>query len=139
MTPGQSFHPWLPFDWEVFPKGLEKLLIDVHQRYNLNSIYITENGCAYDYPIENDGSIIDTKRVEYLESHIEACKKAINQGVPLDGYMHWSLMDNFEWALGFEKRFGIVHVDFKTLKRTPKKSYYFFKKLVEQNSIPFDF
>ena len=121
------------FDWEVFPKGLEKLLIDVHRRYNLNSIYITENGCAYDYPIESDGSIIDTKRVEYLESHIEACKNAINQGVPLDGYMHWSLMDNFEWAEGYCKKFGLVGIDFNSLERIPKKSFWRYKEIIKQS------
>ena len=109
------------------------MLIDVHQRYNLNSIYITENGCAYDYPIESDGSIIDTKRVEYLESHIEACKKAINQGVPLDGYMHWSLMDNFEWAEGYCKKFGLVGINFNSLERIPKKSFWRYKEIIKQS------
>ena len=119
------------FDWEVFPKGLEELLVDVNKRYDLKSIYITENGCAYDYPRESDGSIIDTKRIDYLESHVEACRNAIKQGVPLDGYMHWSLMDNFEWAEGYCKRFGLVGIDFDSLERTPKDSFWRYKEIIK--------
>ena len=80
------------------------------------------------------------KRIEYYVKYLSAAKKSIDKGAKVRGYFTWSLMDNFEWALGFEKRFGIIHVDFKSLKRTPKKSYYFYKKLIDSNSIPsFDF
>ena len=126
IVPGEK----TDFDWEVYPDGLENLLIDVYRRYNPKSIYITENGCAYDYPIESDGNILDTKRVEYLESHIQACRNAVDRGVPLNGYMHWSLMDNFEWAEGYCKKFGLIGIDFETLKRTPKKSFWKYKEII---------
>ena len=118
------------FEWEVYPDGLRDLLIDVDQKYNPGSIYITENGCAYDYPNE-DGIINDKRRVHYLESHIMACKEAVDKGVSLDGYMHWSLMDNFEWAEGYCKRFGLIGVDFETLERTPKQSFWRYKELIK--------
>ena len=89
--------------------------------------------------IEKNGEINDTDRIDYFKKYLTAVKKSIDDGAKVKSYFAWTFMDNFEWALGFEKRFGIVHVDFKTLKRTPKKSYYFFKKLVEENSIPLDF
>ena len=89
--------------------------------------------------IDKNGEVQDLDRIDYFQKYLGAVKKAIDHGAKVKSYFAWTFMDNFEWALGFEKRFGIVHVDFKTLKRTPKKSYYFFKKLVEQNSIPLDF
>ena len=118
------------FEWEVYPNGLRDLLIDVDQKYSPGSIYITENGCAYDYP-KVDGVINDKRRVHYLESHIMACKEAVDKGVSLDGYMHWSLMDNFEWAEGYCKRFGLIGVDFETLERTPKESFWRYKELIK--------
>ena len=118
------------FEWEVYPNGLRDLLLDVDQKYSPGSIYITENGCAYDYP-KVDGVINDKRRVHYLESHIMACKEAVDKGVSLDGYMHWSLMDNFEWAEGYCKRFGLIGVDFETLERTPKESFWRYKELIK--------
>ncbi len=118
------------FDWEVYPDGLEKLLIDVHKKYNPKKIYITENGCSYDYDIDENNEINDYKRVEYLKSHLMACNNAIKKGVKLKGYFHWSFMDNFEWAEGYYHRFGLVHVDFKTFKRLPKLSYKWYRKFL---------
>ena len=120
------------FEWEVFPDGLRDILLDVHNRYKPGSIYITENGCAYDYPKSDDGSINDKRRVEYLETHIEACREAVDSGVPLDGYMHWSLMDNFEWAEGYCKKFGLIGVDFQSLERTPKQSFWRYKEIIKE-------
>ena len=120
------------FEWEVYPDGLRDLLIDVDQKYNPKSIFVTENGCAYDYPKE-DGAVNDIRRVKYLDSHIMACKEAVEKGVCLDGYMHWSLLDNFEWAEGYSKKFGLVHIDFDTQERTPKKSFWAYKNLIEKN------
>ena len=120
------------FEWEVYPDGLRDLLIDVDQKYNPGSIFVTENGCAYDYPKE-DGAINDIRRVKYLDSHIMACKEAVEKGVCLDGYMHWSLLDNFEWAEGYSKKFGLVHIDFDTQERTPKQSFWAYKNLIEKN------
>ena len=77
------------------------------------------------------GKINDTKRIEYLQSHIHACKTAVEKGVPLKGYFCWSLMDNFEWSEGFNHRFGLVHVDFATQKRIPKHSYKWYRKFLQ--------
>ncbi len=120
------------FEWEVFPNGLRDILVDVHRRYNPGSIYITENGCAYDYPKNDSDEIDDKRRVYYLESHIDACKEAIEMGVSLDGYMHWSLMDNFEWAEGYCKKFGLIGVDFDSLERTPKQSFWRYKEIINK-------
>jgi len=119
------------FDWEVFPNGLEKLLIDVNDKYSPKKLYITENGCSYDYEKDNDNKINDLKRIEYLHSHLLACKNAIEKGVPLKGYFHWSFMDNFEWAEGYYHRFGLIHVDFETFERLPKQSYEWYRNFLK--------
>ncbi|HYG60379.1 MAG TPA: family 1 glycosylhydrolase, partial [Symbiobacteriaceae bacterium] len=83
-----------------------------------------------------DGQVDDPKRAAYLRGHLAACHQAIQEGVNLKGYFAWSLMDNFEWGYGYTQRFGIVHVDFKTLKRTPKQSALFFRDVAQQNGLP---
>jgi len=127
IVPGEK----TKFDWEVFPEGLEELLIRLKKDYSPESIYITENGASYDYNVQEMGKINDTKRIEYLQSHIHACKRAVEKGVPLKGYFCWSLMDNFEWSEGFNHRFGLVHVDFDTQKRIPKHSYKWYRKFLQ--------
>ena len=99
--------------------------------YNPPSLFITENGASYDYDVGADGAINDIKRIDYIRTHIEACKNAISKGVPLDGYYCWSLMDNFEWAEGYYHRFGLIHVDLKTQERIPKNSYKWYKKFLK--------
>ena len=108
-------------DWEVYPQGLTELLVRLHQDYPVPSILITENGGAFKDPLIN-GQVHDADRVRYLQTHIEAVHHAVQQGVPMKGYMVWSLMDNFEWASGYAKRFGIVYVDYETQQRTLKDS-----------------
>ena len=125
--------------WEIVPDAYYDQIMDLKNNYGNPDIYLTENGAAYPDLIEKNGEINDNDRIDYFKKYLSAVKKSIDNGAKVKSYFAWTFMDNFEWALGFEKRFGIVHVDFKTLKRTPKKSYYFFKKLVEQNSIPLDF
>jgi len=108
--------------WEVYPDGLRDLLIDFHGRYpTLPPIYITENGMASD-DVVVDGAVHDTQRIRYLERHIDAVGEAVAAGVKVDGYLVWSLMDNFEWAFGYERRFGVTHVDYATQQRTLKDS-----------------
>jgi len=85
-------------------------------------LYITENGAAYPDRVDSDGDIDDGQRAEYLEAHFEAARNAVAEGLPLKGYFIWSLLDNWEWAWGYSRRFGIVHVDYETQKRTPKRS-----------------
>ncbi|HTJ92126.1 MAG TPA: GH1 family beta-glucosidase [Pararobbsia sp.] len=108
--------------WEVYPQGLQDLLIGFHKTYpNLPPIFITENGMASDDEVVN-GEVADNQRISFLNRHLAALDNAAKAGVDIRGYFIWSLMDNFEWAFGYERRFGIVHVDYQTQKRTPKKS-----------------
>ena len=121
--------------WEVVPDAYYDQIMELKNNYKNPDIYLTENGCSYDDVIDSSGKIIDDKRIEYYQKYLAAVKKAMNEGAKIKGYFAWSFLDNFEWALGYEKRFGLVHIDFKSLKRTPKKSYFFYKKLIESNSI----
>jgi beta-glucosidase len=108
--------------WEVYPDGLRDLLLEFKQRYpRLPPVYITENGMASDDAVR-DGRVHDAQRARYFNSHLAAVDEAMRQGVDVRGYFAWSLMDNFEWSYGYEKRFGIVHVDYATQVRTPKDS-----------------
>ena len=117
--------------WEIYPDGLFDFIMRTHQEYTDGlPIYVTENGMANFDTVEN-GMVNDDARVSYISAHLRSVLKAIEQGVPLAGYYVWSLLDNYEWALGYEKRFGLVHVDFETQKRTPKKSYFEWKKALK--------
>ena len=116
--------------WEVYPDGLRDLLLQFKQRYpSLPPIYITENVMASDDAV-HDGSVHDAQRVRYFNSHLAAVDAAMRQGVDVRGYFAWSLMDNFEWSYGYEKRFGIVHVDYDTQVRTPKDSALAFRQFL---------
>ena len=109
--------------WELHPESLTETLLWLHRRYGGLPLYVTENGAAfYDPPCAIDGSVDDPLRVHYLRTHIDAVSKAIGQGADVRGYFAWSLFDNLEWVHGFSKRFGLVHVNFQTLERTPKAS-----------------
>jgi beta-glucosidase len=116
--------------WEIYPQGLTELLVRLHRDYAVPPIYITENGGAFPDHL-SDGRVHDSDRISYLSDHIAAVGDAIRQGVPVVGYMVWSLMDNFEWASGYEKRFGIVHVDYQTLKRTLKDSARWYQRFLQ--------
>ena len=116
--------------WEITPDAFTELLIDLHQRYCLPPIYITENGAAMNDEMVN-GEVLDHERTAYFHTHLNAVNNAIESGVDIRGYFAWSLMDNFEWALGYSKRFGIVYVDYDTLKRTVKQSGQAYAKLVK--------
>ena len=122
--------------WPIYPEGFYKVLSYITNRYGNVPIYITENGACYnDEPV--DGKVEDGRRIKYLQQHLAALSQAIESGVNIKGYFVWSLMDNFEWAEGYSKRFGIVHVDYKTLKRTKKDSYYWYKKTITNNWFEF--
>ena len=115
--------PVSDMDWEIYPQGLTDLLLLLKQDYAaLPPVYVTENGGAFKDDTVVDGRVQDDDRINYLRTHIAAVASAMQQGVPMAGYMVWSLMDNFEWASGYLKRFGIVHVDYGTQTRTPKAS-----------------
>lgn len=122
--------------WEVYPKGLTQVLRRLHEEYDPGSLVITENGAAYATGPGVDGAVEDTRRCEYLRAHIRACLAAIEEGVPLDGYFLWSLLDNFEWAFGFAKRFGIVWVDFENQRRIIKASGHMYRRIIQHNELP---
>jgi len=117
--------PVTDFGWPVVPAGLTELLTGFHERYGdrLPPIVITENGCSYE-------GLDDQSRISYLDGHIRALHEASEAGVDVRGYFVWSLLDNFEWAEGYARRFGLVHVDFETLERTPKSSYGWYRELL---------
>ncbi|MCC7140953.1 MAG: beta-glucosidase [Candidatus Eisenbacteria bacterium] len=120
--------------WEVFPDGLTRILCWVKERYGDLPLYVTENGAAfYDPPAPIAGRIDDPMRIEYLRGHLIAARDAIAAGVNLRGYFAWSLFDNYEWAAGYGKRFGLVHVDFATQARTPKASALCYRELIRTN------
>jgi beta-glucosidase len=117
--------PVTDFGWPVVPEGLTELLTGFRDRYGdrLPPVVITENGCSYE-------GLDDQDRIAYLDAHVRALHTALEAGVDVRGYFVWSLMDNFEWAEGYARRFGLVHVDFGTLERTPKASYHWFRDLL---------
>jgi beta-glucosidase len=116
--------------WEVYPDGLHRLLVRVAQDYAPPAIYVTENGAAFGDVRVHDGRVHDPERTSYLSSHIDAVARAVADGSPVKGYFVWSLLDNFEWAYGYSKRFGIVYIDYPTLERVPKDSFYWYRDLI---------
>jgi len=117
--------------WEVHPSSLTRILVWVKERYGAIPLYVTENGAAfYDPPMAIDGRIDDPLRVHYYREHLRAVAEAMRQGVDLRGYFAWSLLDNFEWSLGYSKRFGIIHVDYATQQRTIKASGRFYADVI---------
>ena len=116
--------------WEVYPEGLYQLLMRVARDYAPPAIYVTENGAAFGDIRSHDGRVHDPERTAYIESHIDAVRRAAADGVPMKGYFVWSFLDNFEWSLGYSKRFGIVYVDYPTQERVPKDSFYRYRDLI---------
>ncbi len=125
-------YPVTAFGWPVIPAGLTELLLQLRERYTARTppIYITENGCSVADEPAADGTIDDQPRIRYLDGHIRAVADAIIAGVDVRGYLTWTMMDNFEWSEGYHQRFGLVHVDFETQRRTPKASYWWYRDLI---------
>ncbi|MBR7745758.1 GH1 family beta-glucosidase [Undibacterium baiyunense] len=119
------------FGWEVAPDGMQELLCRIKQDYPSIPIYLTENGSSYDDHLDQDGQIQDTSRRNYFIRHLDALKQARQSGVDVRGYFAWSLIDNFEWAEGYLRRFGMVYVDFATQVRTIKQSGYWFRDFLQ--------
>ena len=116
-------------DWEYYPEGLSYFINRIHKEYNDQiPIYVTENGMANDDKLSSNGEVDDENRIEFFNLHLKEILNCLNEGFPVKGYFAWSLLDNFEWAFGYSKRFGLVYVDFDSYKRIPKKSYYEFSK-----------
>jgi len=125
-----------PMGWLVDPDGLYDLLLQVSGQAPGIPLYITENGCAAEDYVDPSGQVKDVERVSYLHQHLEAAARAIKAGVNLAGYYVWSLLDNFEWGWGYQKRFGIIFVDFETQRRIPKSSAQFYSEVVRANAVP---
>jgi beta-glucosidase len=123
-------------DWEVYPQGLQDLFENLQRDYaNLPPLYVTENGMSSHDSVDSaSGEVDDQQRQAYLKGHFAACSRAMERGVKVDGYFIWSLLDNFEWAFGYERRFGLVHVDFETQQRTLKKSALAYADFLRQRS-----
>jgi beta-glucosidase len=127
--------PLTEMGWEIYPDGLFNLLNRFHFEYKPAKMIVTENGCSFSDRLEEDCLVHDERRVEYLRNHFTAAHRAIRNGVPLAGYFVWSMMDNFEWSSGFKQRFGIVHVDYESLGRYPKDSFYWYREIIAGNRL----
>jgi beta-glucosidase len=125
-----------PMGWLVDASGLHQILTEVSERAPGVPLYVTENGCAAEDYVNPDGVVDDVERVSYLHSHLDAAARAIKDGANLAGYFVWSLLDNFEWAWGYQKRFGIVFVEFGTQRRIPKASARFYSDVARANALP---
>jgi beta-glucosidase len=130
---GSTGLPVTEMGWEIYPQGLTELLLRLHHDYALPPVLITESGGAFKDVLEA-GCVHDFERTQYVQQHIAALADAMRQGVDVRGYMVWSLMDNFEWASGYEKRFGIVHVDYATQVRTLKDSAHWYRDFLRQDN-----
>ena len=120
-------------EWEVNGAAMADLLVRLQKEYNPKAIYITENGASYSTGPDENGNVPDVNRTNYLKSHFAAAHRAMQAGVPLAGYFVWSLMDNFEWAFGFEQRFGIVWVNFEAQERILKDSAKWYRTVIRKN------
>jgi beta-glucosidase len=135
----QYLPPDLPrtvMGWPIVPEGMRDLLIRLHDESGGLPIYVTENGCAADDYISPEGRIDDYERVEFIHSHLDATLQAIDAGVNVGGYFHWSLMDNFEWAEGYRRRFGLHYVDFASGRRIQKRSARFYRQVALTGQLP---
>jgi beta-glucosidase len=129
-----SDEPTTVMGWPIRPDGLTSLLVRLSRDYPEVGLVVTENGAAFD-DVVADGRVHDTERVAYLDGHLRAAHAAIEAGADLRGYLVWSLLDNFEWAEGYHRRFGIVHVDFATQRRLLKDSALWYRGVIEQNGL----
>ncbi|WP_433350335.1 GH1 family beta-glucosidase [Micromonospora sp. CA-111912] len=136
---GVAFHP-VPgpvtaMGWSVAPGGLRDMLLRVTRDYGARPLYVTENGAAYPDEVDADGRVRDPERTDYLHQHLAAAHEALTAGADLRGFFVWSLLDNFEWALGYDKRFGLIHVDYATQRRTIKDSAHWYGRTIAANGV----
>jgi beta-glucosidase len=122
--------------WEIEAPGLVEVLHRLREEYPPVPLYVTENGAAFDDELDSGGRVRDPQRVAYFDAHLRACHDAIGAGVPLRGYFAWSLLDNFEWAWGYAKRFGLIYVDFPTQRRIPKDSAWWYAGVIRRGGLP---
>jgi beta-glucosidase len=121
--------------WEIYPPGLSELLEQVWNRYHPANMIVTENGIPVADGVDFDGKVRDYRRTHYLKDHIVQIHQAISAGVPVRGYFVWSLLDNFEWAYGYQMRFGLVYIDFETKKRIIKESGRWYAQVIRENGL----
>jgi len=119
--------------WEIYPESIYEMLVRLKKEYRDPAIYVTENGAAFDDTVDADGNVNDERRIDYLERYLGQVARAIDEGVRVKGYFVWTLMDNFEWAYGFTKRFGIVYTDYATQERIMKKSAHWYADTIRNN------
>jgi beta-glucosidase len=127
--------PYTAMGWPIVPEAFTELLVRVHADYPEIPVIITENGAAFDDVVSADGDVHDPQRIDYIRRHLAAVHAAMRAGADVRGYYLWSFMDNFEWAWGYSKRFGMVHVDYDSLVRTPKDSALWFRDVVKNNAV----
>ncbi|MBC7956125.1 MAG: beta-glucosidase [Cytophagales bacterium] len=130
--PAPNLHGASDMGWENYPQGLTELLLQVNRDYTLPPVYITENGTASADVLVN-GRVNDVPRIEYLRTHLDAIHAAMQEGVDVRGFFYWSLLDNYEWNSGYDKRFGLIHVDYETQARTPKDSAGWYRSFIQRN------
>lgn len=136
VVPGPASYPHMFSSWlTIGPEALYWAPRLVSELWNVKEIYITENGASSADVPASDGQIYDTDRVMYLRNYLTQLHRAVSEGIPVKGYFLWSLLDNYEWADGYEKRFGITYVDFATQKRTPKLSSHFYRDVIARNGV----
>ncbi len=121
--------------WEIYPQGLTEILQWLHRSYEFPRYLVTENGAAMNDIADATGRVDDVDRIDYLRSHLLAVHDAIADGVPVEGYFVWSLLDNFEWAYGYSRRFGLIRVDYDTFARTPKASADWYAEVARTNTV----
>jgi beta-glucosidase len=134
VVPFDDGHPQTAFKWFITPPALYWGPRFIHERYKV-PIYITENGLSGTDWVMLDGKVHDPQRIDYTTRYLRELERAMGDGVDVRGYFHWSLLDNFEWAEGYKERFGLVHVDFPTGKRTPKESAAWYRGVIERNGV----
>ena len=120
-------------NWEVYPDALYEQLLELKERYGNPPVYVTENGAAFADEPGSDGEVRDPERIRFMEMYLQAVKRALEAGVDVRGYFVWTLLDNFEWAEGYSKRFGLVYVDFETQERIPKSSFEWYRQTIRSN------
>jgi len=134
--PRPSSYPHMASPWlTIGPEALYWVPKFAAETLGIKEIYITENGCSSDDVVAADGQVYDTDRVMYLNAYLTQLQRSVSEGAPVKGYFLWSLLDNYEWADGYGKRFGITYVDFKTQKRTPKLSSKFYANLIARGGL----
>lgn len=121
--------------WEDHPRGLAVMLRRLHEEYGVQRLYVTENGGSFADEVGPDGFVDDVRRIDYMRGHLDSARRAIEAGVPLKGYFAWSLMDNFEWAHGYTKRFGLFRVDYGDQSRHPKRSAHWYRSVISANAV----